>query len=440
MLVPAEVMVLFQEPEAETVGDESSVSVVSGPADAVLRLPVVMFNAPDAESVGDEMPVGPVPPEAAVPILVLSFQKPDPDRVGDEKPVDPMLAVGEGPEEVKFVGTDVPEMLVRELHVEFHDPELWVGDPPTGLDTGPVLCEDIFAAVGTLVSVPEDDPNGVPVLFHESDGWLGPAAEPVTGDDPWKVEMEPVMPDPEAIPDEAALPVVLFQDPDGAPPSDGVIPFVAVPFIEETTGLPVPSEELGVLGAGETIPVPLRLPVKLPVGGARLPGLVLFHDPEVWRLDVADESKELEGDRERLPVPGRRLAGVVVPFHDPDARVSILVEPVEVPGGVRAVVPVASVPNSDDTPLVTVLFHDPDEASLPVAIREPEEPVPRDVGKDIPLPDGDMPPVAVSFHGAEVLLPVTIGVLSDPKRVDGISLVALLDGVDPPVAFNDLDV
>lgn len=215
MLVPAEVMVLFQEPEAETVGDESSVSVVSGPADAVLRLPVVMFNAPDAESVGDEMPVGPVPPEAAVPILVLSFQKPDPDRVGDEKPVDPMLAVGEGPEEVKFVGTDVPEMLVRELHVEFHDPELWVGDPPTGLDTGPVLCEDIFAAVGTLVSVPEDDPNGVPVLFHESDGWLGPAAEPVTGDDPWKVEMEPVMPDPEAIPDEAALPVVLFQDPDG---------------------------------------------------------------------------------------------------------------------------------------------------------------------------------------------------------------------------------
>jgi hypothetical protein len=255
---------------------------------------------------------------------------------------------------------------------------------------------------------------------------------------------------------DVQLPVVLFHGPDAggvpdglepvdvvspqAPPSDGVIPFVAVPFIEETTGLPVPSEELGVLGAGETIPVPLRLPVKLPVGGARLPGLVLFHDPEVWRLDVADESKELEGDRERLPVPGRRLAGVVVPFHDPDARVSILVEPVEVPGGVRAVVPVASVPNSDDTPLVTVLFHDPDEASLPVAIREPEEPVPRDVGKDIPLPDGDMPPVAVSFHGAEVLLPVTIGVLSDPKRVDGISLVALLDGVDPPVAFNDLDV
>lgn len=198
MLVPAEAMVLFQEPEAESVGDESSVSVVLGLADAVLRLIVVMFNGPDAESVGDEMP----------------FQKPDPDRVGDEKPVDPMLAVGESPKEVKAVGIDIPGIPVPELHVEFHDPELWVGDPPAGLDTGPVLCEDIFAAVGTLVSVPEGDPNSVPVLFHESDSWLGCADEPVIGVDPWKVEMEPAMPDPEAIPDEAELPVVLFQDPD----------------------------------------------------------------------------------------------------------------------------------------------------------------------------------------------------------------------------------
>lgn len=141
---------------------------------------------------------------------------------------------------------------------------------------------------------------------------------------------------PEPLPTgDVLLPVVLFHGadaggvPDGpevvdvvspqAPPLDGVIPFVAVPFIEDATGLPAPSEELGVLGVGEPIPVPLRLPVQLPVGGVRLPELVLFHDPEVWRLDAADESKELEGDRERLPVPERPLAGVVVPFHAPDA-------------------------------------------------------------------------------------------------------------------------
>ncbi|CAG9996148.1 unnamed protein product, partial [Clonostachys byssicola] len=403
-LVPAEVMVLFQDPEAGSVGGEPPVSVVLDPADAVLRLIVVMFNGPDAESVGDEMPVGLVAPEA-VPMPVLPFQKPDSDRVSDEKPVDPMLAVGEGPEGVKVVGTDVPEMLVPGLSVKFHDPELWVGDPPAGLDTVPVL-----------------------LLFHESDSWLGCAEVPVTGDDPWKVEMEPVMPDPEGIPDEAALPVVLFQDldavvlsepgpvcqgrpvpqgepvgvapddnpllpvsppeertipdvlfhgaespvpivadgvdgvgnvvggditvpaplptgdvqlpvvlfhgpdaggvPDGpeavdvvwpqAPPSDSVIPFDAVPFIEETTGLPVPREELGVLGAGEPIPVPLRLPVKLPVGGVGAPELVLFHDPEGWRLDAADEPNELEGDRERLSVPGRPGVDVTVPFDAAD--------------------------------------------------------------------------------------------------------------------------
>ncbi|VUC30690.1 unnamed protein product [Clonostachys rosea] len=95
-----------------------------------------------------------------------------------------------------------------------------------------------------------------------------------------------------------------------APPSDGAVPLVAVPFIEET--------KLAVLGVGEPIPVPLRLPVMLPLG-VRLPDLVLFHDPEVWRLDVADESKELEGDMERLAVPGRPLAGAVVLFLDPDA-------------------------------------------------------------------------------------------------------------------------
>lgn len=117
----------------------------------------------------------------------------------------------------------------------------------------------------------------------------------------------------------------------------------------------------------------------------------------------------------------------------------MLVEPVEDPRAVEAVVPVASVPNKDDAPPVAVLFHDPDEASLPVAITEPEEPVPRDVGKG-PLPDRDMPPVAVPFHGSEVLLPVAVGVPNDPNGDDDTSIVALLDGVDPAVAFNDPDV
>ncbi|VUC30689.1 unnamed protein product [Clonostachys rosea] len=214
-LVPAEAVVLFQEPELESVGDEPSVSVVLGLADAVPTLPEVMFSDPDAESVGDEMPVGPalISPEA-VPMAVLSFQEPEPEGVGDKTPVDPMLIVGESPEEVNLVGTDVPGMPKPEPNVEFHDPVLWVGDTPAELEIGPVPCEDIFAAVGTLVSVPEGDPNSVPVLFHESDGWLGRADEPVIGDDPWDVGMEPVNPDPEVIPDERAPPAVLFQDPD----------------------------------------------------------------------------------------------------------------------------------------------------------------------------------------------------------------------------------